>query len=250
MGHKSLKYLRWCLEQDMTNISDWVLANKLTLNISKSSCVLFKKNKNKVSLSIEINNNPIPQRTHVKFLGIWLDENLNWNHHCNITLNKIKRNTYLLRMGQNCLTQHAFKLIYYSHIQSHVQYGLLMWGNECSSKFKKAIQNQLNKCIKLIKKGRKFNANTNCDLLKLDQLIKLENFKLGYKLKSNELPCRISKILSHDKNKKSLTKQHRYNTRNKEQLNIPKHHSLSYHNSFLVSCIRDFATLPSSVRST
>ena len=89
MGHKSLNYLRWCLEQDMTNISDWFLANKLTLNISKSSCVLFKKNKNKVSLSIEINNNPIPQCTHVKFLGIWLDENLNWNHHCNITLNKI-----------------------------------------------------------------------------------------------------------------------------------------------------------------
>ena len=89
----------------------------------------------------------------------------------------------------------------------------------------------------MIQTGKKFNANTNCDLLKLDQLIKLENFKLGYKLKSNELPCRISEILSHDKNKKSLTKQHRYNMRNKEQLNIPKHNSLSYHNSFLVSGI-------------
>ena len=45
MSHKNLNYLRWCLEQDMTNISDWFLANKLTLNITKSSCVLFKKNK-------------------------------------------------------------------------------------------------------------------------------------------------------------------------------------------------------------
>ena len=250
MGHKNLNYLRWCLEQDMANISDWFLANKLTLNINKSGCVLFKKNKNKVPLSIKINNNPIPQRTHVKFLGIWLDENLNWNYRCNTTLNKIKRNTYLLRMGQNCLTQHALKLIFYSHIQSHVQYGLLVWGNECSSKSKKAIQNQRTKCITLIKKGRKLNTNTNCKFLKLDQLIKLENFKLGYKLKNNELRNRISKILSHDKNKKSLTKQHRYNTRNKEQLNIPKHTSVSYHNSFLVSCIRDFATLPLSVTST
>ena len=52
------------------------------------------------------------------------------------------------------------------------------------------------------------------------------------------------------KNKKSLTKQHQYNTRNKDQINIPKHSSLSYHKSFLTSCIRDFATLPSSVLST
>ena len=126
MGHRNLNYLRWCLEQDMININDWFLANKLTLNINKSSCVLFKKNKNKVSLSIKINNNPVPQHTHVKFLGVWLDENLDWNYHCNNTLNKTKRNTYLLRMGQNCLTLHALKLIFYSHIQSHVQYGLLV----------------------------------------------------------------------------------------------------------------------------
>ena len=97
------------------------------------------------------------------------------------------------------------------------------------------------------KKGKKFNVNTNCVFLNLDQLIKLENYKLGYKLKHNELPSRLNKILSHDKNKKSLTKQHQYNTHNKDQLNIPKHSSLSYHNSFLISCIRDFATLPSSV---
>ena len=141
MGHRNLNYLRWCLEQDMNNMNDWFLTNKLTLNINKSSCVLFKKNKQKISLSIKINNNPIPQRSHVKFLGVWLDENLDWNYHCNATLNKIKRNTYLLRMGQNCLTLHALKLIFYSHIQSHVQYGLLVWGNECSSKSKKHCKN-------------------------------------------------------------------------------------------------------------
>ena len=49
----------------MSNISDWFLANELTLNISKSSCVLFTKNKNKVTLSIKIHDNPIPQRSHV-----------------------------------------------------------------------------------------------------------------------------------------------------------------------------------------
>ena len=211
--------------------------------------MLFNRNKNKVSLSIKINNNPVPQRSHVKFLGVWLDENLDWNHHCNTILNKIKRNTYLLRMGQNCLTQHALKLIFYSHIQSHVEYRLLVWGNESSSKSKKAIQNQIDKCTTLVKKGKQINSKIHCDFLNLEQQIKLENFKRGFKIKNNELPRRISQMISHDKNKKCLTKQHHYNTNNKEQLNIPKHSSMAYHNSFLVSCIRDFSTLSSSVTS-
>ena len=247
MGHRNLNYLRWCLEQDLSNINDWFLANKLTLNINKSCCVLFKKHKSSIALNIGINNNPLPQHTHVKFLGVWLDENLDWNCHCNSIINKIKRNTYLLRMGQNCMTRHALKLIYYSHIQSHIQYGLLVWGNECLPKNKKTIQNQLNKCIRLVKRGKIFNSKTKCNFLTLNQLIKLENWKLGYKLKNNELPCRISKIISHDKNKIALNKKHHYNTRNKNLLNIPKHSSVSYHKSFLVSCIRDFASLPSSV---
>ena len=167
-----------------------------------------------------------------------------------VAILSIRMLSYLLRMGQNCLTKHALKLIFYAHIRSHVQYGLRVWGNECSSKSKKLIQNQLNKCITLVKKGKESNANTNGTFLNLDQLIKLENFKLGFKLMHNELPNRLIKILRHDKNKKSLTKQHQYNTRNKDQLNIPKHSSLSYHKSFLTSCIRDFATLPSSVLSS
>ena len=155
MGHRNLNYLRWCLEQDMNNMNDWFLANKLTLNINKSSCVLFKKIKQKLPLSIKISNNPIPQHSRVKFLGVWLNENLDWNYHCTVTLNKIKHNTYLLRMGQNYLTQHALKLIFYAHIQSHVQYGLVVWGNACSSKSRNSLQNQLNKCITLIKKRKR-----------------------------------------------------------------------------------------------
>ena len=156
MGHRNLNYLRWCLEQDMVKVSDWLLANKLTLNISKSCCVLFNKNKNKVTLTINIHDKPIPQCCHVKFLGVWLDEKLEWSHHCNMIINKIKRNSYLLRLGQNFL-----KVIYYAHIQSHVQYGLLVWGNQCAAKLKKSIQNQINKCISLVKKGKKAKTKTS-----------------------------------------------------------------------------------------
>ena len=46
--HKSLRYLKWCLQEDLKSLIDWFSANKLTLNLDKTSCVLFKKFETKV----------------------------------------------------------------------------------------------------------------------------------------------------------------------------------------------------------
>ena len=167
----------------------------------------------------------------------------------NAILKKIKRNHHLLRMGQNYLTQHALKLIYHAHVQSHAQYGLLIWGNQCSAIARNKIQKQLNRSIAIINKGKCPSNRIKDSFLNLSTLIKLENFKLGYKLINKMLPEKLTADISADKNNKSLNKQHKYDTRNKKQLNIPKHDSSSYHNSFLCAGIRDYSTLPYSITS-
>ena len=63
------------------------------------------------------------------------------------------------------------------------------------------------------------------------------------------LPDKLAADISLDKNNKPFNKKHGYNTRNKKQLNIPKHETSSYHNSFLCASIRDFSTLPHSMAS-
>ena len=52
-------------------------------------------------------------------------------------------------------------------------------------------------------------------LLKVDEIIRLEQLKLGYKLKNNLLPESLTSQLSTDPDKKSLTKKHGYTTRSK-----------------------------------
>ena len=61
MGHRNLNYLRWCIETDLLNISDWFKANKLTLNVNKSHCMLFKKNNKNEPLQLTFQNIKIPQ---------------------------------------------------------------------------------------------------------------------------------------------------------------------------------------------
>ena len=41
--HRNLNYLKWCLEDDMNRLTDWFRANKLSMNVGKTVCVLFQK---------------------------------------------------------------------------------------------------------------------------------------------------------------------------------------------------------------
>ena len=78
MCHENLNYISFCIEQDLLILSDWFKANSLTLNLTKSVAMMFK-HKNSVGkltkLQIEGVSPPLVKET--KFLGIWLDDELN-----------------------------------------------------------------------------------------------------------------------------------------------------------------------------
>ena len=42
-GHRSMRYLKWCVEMDLKNVSEWFKANKLTLNASKLVYMIFSR---------------------------------------------------------------------------------------------------------------------------------------------------------------------------------------------------------------
>ena len=41
--HNNLRFLKWSLEQEFSTLLDWLRANKLTLNVDKTACILFQK---------------------------------------------------------------------------------------------------------------------------------------------------------------------------------------------------------------
>ena len=71
-------------------------------------------------------------------------------------------------------------------------------------------------------------------MLRLDNLIKIENIKLGYKLEHSQLPKTIQHMLKTDSKEKSLVKTHPYPTRTKNVPNLPRALNKAYHASFLV----------------
>ena len=82
------------------------------------------------------------------------------------------------------------------------------------------------------------------NLLELTELIELENKKLGYKIYNNVLPDQMLDIINSDAQSKTLSKKHRYNTRNKKVPYLPKTKNTVYQHSFLYCGLKTISNLP------
>ena len=58
----------------------------------------------------------------IKFLGVLLDENLNWKEHIKYTENKIAKNLGLLYKARPFLERNALLALCYSYIQTYINY--------------------------------------------------------------------------------------------------------------------------------
>ena len=95
------------------------------------------------------------------------------------------------------------------------------------------IQKFQNKCICLIDKNKsdrekKYSLHR---ILKIKDILLLENCKIGYKLINKQLPINIHTTIITDHNTKTLTKLHKYDTLYKNIPNNPlvkgKHYNKS-----------------------
>ena len=247
-GHRNLNYLRWCLETDLTTLVDWFKANKLTSNVSKTVYMLFRGKEASTIDYITIDNEKITESESTKFLGLWMDKNLNWKKHTSTLINKIKRNTILIKNTKNMFDKDTLKLIYYAHIHSHITYRLNIWGGMSTKEILNKIQKVQNYCMSMIQPNQNIKITAKKEkILNISSLIRLEHLKLGYRMLHKSLPPKINTHLSTDQNKNSLEKSHKYDTRNKNKPNLPKIKNKIYRNSFLYQSNKELLLLPQKI---
>ena len=88
------------------------------------------------------------RKEFVKYLGIFIDQNLTWKHHIDhVTPKSICR--FIIQTASSCPNPYTYTAIYRSLISPHLTYGLLAWGQAC--KF------HLEKLPKLQKLSLRFN---------------------------------------------------------------------------------------------
>ena len=100
----------------MKGLDAWFKANLLTLNTDKSYFCIFRSSKRRVQNmpeEIEFNNKFIKRTTSVKYLGVILDEYLDWNEHISEVCKSLKKYFSIFYNIKKYLTLEHARVIYY-----------------------------------------------------------------------------------------------------------------------------------------
>ena len=84
MSNLNLTSLQNRINIELKNIDFWLRKNKLSLNFSKSTFPLIHKQPSrtiKSTIEIKINDIMLTRSPIVKYLGLFIDQNLNWIPH-------------------------------------------------------------------------------------------------------------------------------------------------------------------------
>ena len=208
------------LNIDLKALNYWLMANKISLNSSKTELIVFRNDKVPMpELIIKLNGVKLKPKSEIKYLGMIIDEHLTFKTHINLINAKLKRANNLLALSRHYLPSNLLKQIYYAQFHSHLSYGCQVWGMKPTSITQTLTLQK--KAVRLIYFSHK-NAPSNpifkdLKILKLNDLITTNNIIFVHKTLNNLSP-------SHFKNFYEFHNQnHDYNTINNpnSQYSIP-----------------------------
>lgn len=237
-------------QSDIYKIVKWCTNNKLTINELKTNYIVFckpstKSNDDASSVTLSINNNKLCQVEKVKYLGLMLDRNLNWEAHIDYTVNKIRPFIKVLQRISRQLNFQTKMLIYFAYVYSRLMYLNVLW---CTAKLGSLhrIQVLQNKAIRVIYQYNRFMSVIQMykpnNMLTLDMMFKYSTVNLWHKISINAISTTIKA--------KQNCEIHKYNTRSARNSHLQHVNSMKYGSkSFTYRGAKLYNEVPISIRN-
>ena len=150
-------------------------------------------------MAIKLTNTTITKTNCVKFLGVFIDENLKWNEHIKVIKQKISRSFFAINRAKHVLNKKHLVTLYYSLVYPYLTYGITLWGAAYDTHLTKLVIMQ-KKIIRVIA-GATYNAHTepifkHLRVLKLTDIYKMQVSKYVLNFLHNLLPTPLSNLFT------------------------------------------------------
>ena len=149
---KQEAYSKACLV--LKSVNNYMICNKLHINLKKCFYMYFvPSNKNidnvQDDLNLMLNNVVIEKVSETKFLGVIIDDKLSWGPHIKNLATKLRSCTGRICRIRNFVPQDLRMEIYHTLFESHLTFGISVWGGVSSNKLKPLFITQ-KKCIRIL----------------------------------------------------------------------------------------------------
>ena len=190
------------MNQDLKNLSQWLKANKLSLNVKKTESIIFHPKNTKIDYGVKfkLNGRRLTPISTVKYLGILLDEHLLWTKQVNWVNSKLNQTIGILSKLRYSTSLPVLKIVYHSLFGSHLQYGAQLWGQgNCVNQ--NNIQNLQNRALRKIT-FKKLHDPVNpfyedLKILKFKDLLHLQNCLFVSQIEENQTLGKSFATLKH-----------------------------------------------------
>ena len=137
----------------MKDLDRWFNANLLTLNTDKSFFCIFRKQRKSLIIpeKIDFNGKSINRAKSIKYLGVTIDEFLNFNEHTSNLCKSLKSFFSVFYNIRDYLFPENCRTIYYTLVYSKIRYGICEYGFTKAENMNK-IQVLQNKLLKTLTK--------------------------------------------------------------------------------------------------
>jgi hypothetical protein len=231
---KNLEDLHIKIAHTLHHITEWFSFNGLTLNMEKTNIIKFFSNHSQYNPHQgSPDNNITTEVISTNFLGLELDNNMNWKKHVKKILPKLNRACYAVRAMYPFSSLSTLKMIYFAYFHTMIQYGIIFWG--ISSESKKVLLAQKEVIRIMTGSGRRASCKS------LFQELGILTIPSQYILSLMEFLSQNQEMFT------SNIEIHNINTRNKLKLHKPISNLTIYQRGVYNMCIRIFNKLPAHI---
>ena len=190
------------LNSELQKVTNWLHANKLSLNVGKSCYLKFSLLHNQTDIKLKMAKEPLKREKVTKYLGVLIDDKLSWKHHIQSINTKLRKGIGILSNIKEYVTKGTLRTLYYSFIQPHLDYNILNWSSTHISNYQ-CLNTSTKKAVRiLLSKNKREHALPlfkELKILPLDDHIKLRKGLYMWKIHNHLIPPHLSnKFQSHN----------------------------------------------------
>ena len=196
---KSISSINNAVNKDLQSLKSWLDENKLSLNVAKTQSILIGSRYKIRAVEQPDNQKPflhigdeaISIITSTKYLGVQVDQFLNWDEHLVTITKKVSRGLGMLRYAKRYLPLVIVQAMYKSLVEPHFRYCCPVWGAAGITVLQK-LQKLQNRAARIVTNSP-YEAHSQPLIQKLgwptiQELIESETGEVVYKALLNEAP--------------------------------------------------------------
>ena len=246
---KTLTELKLALAPELNNLSCWLKANKLSLNVAKTELMIIGSRQRLSAqcddVEIRIDDQIIERVDHTKSLGLFIDAHLSWCKHVEEICKKVSSAIGALKRVRPFISKETAIQIYNALIIPHFDYCSPVW--DCLSGYlSEKLQKLQNRAARVITKSP-FDTSSNHLLSTLDW----ERLFLRRKKQKALMMFKTMNGLAPDYLQSLFSQRHSvYNLRDSEgKLTLPKPNTNYLKRSFSYSGAMLWNNLPKCLKN-